>query len=315
MDFLKGKAFILAPMAGFTNDACRSLFLGHGAAACVSEFVYSRAVTLRIKAVMDKISFGKRPCGIQIFGSDPAEMAEAALIIEGEFAPDFLDINFGCPAPNAVCAGAGSALLKTPDIMAKIVEACVGKVAHTPITAKMRLGWGASSVITPAAALALERAGASMLTLHGRTKVQGYAGDADWQRIEECAAALKIPLIGNGSVEKLEGAALRSSGCAGFMIGRAALGNPWIFENMRRRLEGSDEFTPSAAQRVLTALNFAKDLCECPALQTIRINDLRHAKPQIMPFLKGFAGFKKIRLAMSQIRTFDELKHLLTPLT
>ncbi len=311
MDF-SGKKFFLAPMSGFSNPVFRRLCVRFGAAATVSEFVYSRAVLSGAEAVMKKLRFteAERPYGVQLFGSDPSEMAEACSYVEERLAPDFIDINFGCPAPTAVCAGAGSALLKNPDRMAEIVHVCSRALKKTPLTAKMRLGWSESSIIVPEAALLLEAAGAKALTLHGRTKLQGYSGPADWTLIELCARSLKIPLIGNGSAEDLSGAELASSACSAFMIGRAALGNPWIFENMRRRMEGTEAFRPSRSQRIAVALEFASEMCS-EGIDGVSERDFARALPQVMAFLKGFSGFKNIRRALSGVKTLGEVRAVL----
>ncbi len=312
MDF-SSKKFFLAPMSGFSNSAFRRLCVKFGADATVSEFVYSRAVLSGAAAVMKKISFSQeeRPYGIQLFGSDPSEMAEACSFLEERFSPDFIDINFGCPAPTAVCAGAGSALLKSPDKMVEIVSTCSSALKRTPLAAKMRLGWSERSIIVPEAALLLEAAGARAITLHGRTKLQGYAGDADWEMIDLCARSLKIPLIGNGSAEKLSGDDMRSSACSGFMIGRGALGNPWIFENMKRRMEGQPEIVPSRSERLSAVLEFAVELCS-ESIDGVSDGDFTRALPQILAFLKGFRGFKNLRRALSGAKTLSKVREVLT---
>lgn len=313
MDFLgKEKSLALAPMAGFTNAACRAIFRKH-ADWSVGEFVYSRAVLSGAGRVWEKLAFTDecRPTGAQIFGDDPAEMAEAAAAIEEKLAPDFIDINFGCPAPNAVGAGAGSALLKNPSLMREIVKR-VSESVKTPVSAKMRIGWDSNSIIVPAAALELQQAGAKMITLHGRTKAQGYAGDADWRLIEETAQKLEIPLVGNGSAEKLDGGFLRSSACAGFMIGRAALGNPWFFDRLRARIEGREEsdFEPSPRERAALALRYARDMAAA-GFDGISAENIKFIKAQIMPFLKRAEGFKRLRVALRGINTLGELEDLL----
>ncbi len=309
----KDKFFMLAPMAGFSNVVTREIFMRYGATACVTEFVYSRAVLVRAKAVLDKIQISEssRPCGIQIFGADPNEMSEAALLLENEFSPDFIDINFGCPAPNAVDAGAGSALLKDVSLMCKIVETCVKKLRKTPVTAKLRLGWGKSSIIVPKAAKELEAAGAQMLVLHGRTKLQGYSSFADWDLIEHTAENIKIPLIGNGSVELLKTQDLQKSACKGFMIGRAALGNPWIFANMQRRLEGLPEIQTSLQDRLSLVKEFAEKISS-GVHRGICADKMLHARPQLMCYLKGHAGLKNLRFALSKVNTLDEFNNLIS---
>ncbi len=314
MDFIGDrKIFALAPMAGFTNSACRSIFMEYGADVSVSEFVYSKAVLYGAGRVFEKISFESkcRPIGIQIFGSDPVEMAEAATVIEERLSPDFIDVNFGCPAPNAVNAGAGSALLKNVKLMRAIVAKMSDSV-KIPITAKMRIGWERSDIVVPRAAQELEQAGAKMISLHGRTKTQGYEGEADWVLIEQTASALSIPLLGNGSAEKLSGDFMCSSGCAGFMIGRAALGNPWIFAKLRSRLEGrsEDEFEPTPRERARLALRYARAMTNGD-YEGISAENIKFIKTQVMRFLKTAEGFKRLRVQLRDINTIDELETLL----
>ncbi len=307
------KIFALAPMAGFTNSACRSIFKEYGADVSVSEFVYSRAVLSGAGRVFEKISFADdcRPIGIQIFGSDDFEMAEAAKLIEEKLLPDFIDINFGCPAPNAVNAGAGSALLKNPKQMCKIV-ARVSETLKIPTTAKMRIGWSSDNIVVPDVAVALEQSGAKMISLHGRTKTQGYEGEADWQLIEKTAQSLSIPLLGNGSVEKLSGEFMRSSACSGFMVGRAALGNPWLFQQLKARIDGEDEtpFEPSPKQRAQLALRYARTMT-AGDYDGISVENIKFIKTQVMRFLKNAEGFKRLRVQLRSINTIQELENLL----
>ncbi len=300
-------------MSGFSNGACRKICREYGADGVVSEFVYSRAVLSGAYRIMEKISFdeSERPVGIQIFGSDPTEVADAAMLIEEKMSPDFIDINFGCPAPNATHAGAGSALLKTPQKMFDIIAKVATSLKHTPVTAKMRLGWDSHSIIVPEVVCGLADSGAKMITLHGRTKAQGYEGDADWNLIEKTAESLNIPLIGNGSAEKLSAARLANSACAGFMIGRAALGNPWVFQKIKARINGETEpDEPTPAERAKLAFRYA-EIMASGNYAGIDVNNLTHAKVQIMRFLKNASGFKKLRVSLKNVNTLDELKELL----
>lgn len=313
MDFLKKNFLFLAPMAGYTNGACRKIFREFGGAdAVVSEFVYCRAITANASRIFEKISFGEseRPFGIQIFGSDPAEMADAAAIVEERLSPDFIDVNFGCPAPNAVGAGAGSLLLRDTDKMCKIVRAMAQGVKKTPITAKMRTGWSKSEIVVPAAAEMLQDAGAKMITLHGRTKSQGYSGDADWELIEKTAQSIKIPLIGNGSVEKLSAQQLRSSACFGFMIGRAALGNPWVFLQVKSKIDGRDYESPTPVERAKLALKYAELMCDGRD-SGVSADNITHIRSQTIRFLKDGAGFKAARVKILKTKTLDELREIL----
>lgn len=301
-------------MAGYTNGACRKIFREYGADGVVSEFVYSRAVLSGAGRVLEKLRIEdcERPVGIQIFGSDPYEMADAAVAVKDLLRPDFIDINFGCPAPNAVKSGAGSALLKNPPMMAKISRAMADAIGDLPLTAKMRTGWSSDSIVLPDAAKLLQDSGVRMLTVHGRTKAQGYEGDADWDLIELTARSLQIPVIGNGSAEKLSSSRLANSPCAGFMIGRAALGNPWIFSHIKARMENPSAVVgqPSASERARLALRYA-ELVASGGYSGISCENLTHARAQIMRFLKNAEGFKRLRAALKTVNSINELRELL----
>lgn len=307
-DFLRKNSLFLAPMSGVTDPAFRTICRKMGADVCVSEFVYSRAVLLKIPKILDKLRFeeSSRPYGIQLFGSDPVEVADAASLIEELFAPDFIDLNFGCPAPNAVDAGAGAALLKNPKKMAEIARTVAGKLKSVPLTAKLRTGWSHSQIIVPDAAFMLEDSGVKLLALHGRTKTQGYSGEADWDLINKTASAVKIPLIGNGSVQNLSAEELSSSPCFGFMIGRAAIGNPWVFQELKAKLNGSSYVQPGASSRVCCAISYLEAL-----LNNSKFAPPVDAKRNILGFLKGHAGFKKMRETIANEKLSIDLLNLL----
>ncbi len=298
-------------MAGFTNAACRSIFSEYGDDATVSEFVYSRAVLKGAARVLEKLAFEERsrPVGIQIFGDDPFEISEAAQLISERLSPDFIDINFGCPAPNAVGAGAGAALLKDVPRMCAIVKK-VSESLDIPVAAKMRTGWDGQSIVVPDAAVALEQAGAKMICLHGRTKAQAYRGDADWRLIEQTARALEIPLWGNGSAERLDVGFLRGSACAGFSIGRAALGNPWVFRRLKAVVSGEPFEEPTPRERAALALRYAKTTAEW-GFDKASPDNIKFIKTQIMCFLKNAEGFKRLRVRMKDTNTLSELEELL----
>lgn len=301
-DFLKKGALYLAPMSGYTDAAFREIAMENGADVCVSEFVHARAVLSKAPKVLEKLRIDvlARPCGIQLFGGDEFEMADAASFVEEYAKPDFIDINYGCPAPNAVCAGAGAALLKNVPQMVKIAKKTKGALKKIPLTAKMRTGWGAESVL-PKAALELEEAGVEVLAVHGRSKNQGYKGDADWGLIEKTAELLEIPVIGNGSVEKLSGAELRASACFGFMVGRAAVGNPWIFKEIKAKISGESFIPPTSRGRVETALKYLEK-----SLQNRDENPLKAIRANLIAFARGHCGFKKIRLALANSKTIED---------
>ncbi len=253
----------LAPMAGFTDSPFRRLCKEQGADVLVTEFANAEGLVRGTPMAWTDLHFTvlERPLGVQIFGGDPALMAEAARLVVERLRPDFIDLNFGCPADKVTCRNAGSSLLRDLPLLEKIAAAVVAAV-EIPITAKIRLGWDERSIVAPDAARRLEGAGVRALAVHGRTKEQGYRGGADWTVITEVAAAVAIPVIGNGSVDtpEMAGRLRRETALAGLMIGRAALGYPWIFRELKAELEGQPPPPPpNLAERWAMMLRYADE--------------------------------------------------------
>ena len=248
---------VLAPMAGVTDLAFRTICAELGAAVTVTEMVSSRALVYHDKksqSLLHKTPIGI--CGAQIFGNEPSVMAEGAAIALELSGADFIDINMGCPMPKIVNNGDGSALMKDPDRAARIVEAVCGAVA-VPVTVKMRRGWDKGSCNAPALAAALEQAGAAAVAVHGRTKTMLYSGVADWDSIREVKDAVKIPVIANGDIFTAEDAlACRvRTGADMLMLGRTTFGDPWVFEQADAALRGEPvPELPPLYDRVETAL-------------------------------------------------------------
>ena len=231
---------ILAPMAGVTDWAYRTVAAEYGADVTVTEMVSSRALCYGDKKTVQLLRKNAGSlCGVQIFGNDPAMMAEAAQIALAHSGGDFVDINMGCPMPKIANSGDGSGLMRTPELAARIAEAVV-RAVDVPVTVKMRKGWDKGSVNCVALARMLEDAGVSALAVHGRTKVQMYTGRADWDIIREVKQAVKIPVAANGDVERAEDAAriLRYTGADHVMVGRAAFGDPFLFRQIQAILMG-----------------------------------------------------------------------------
>lgn len=230
---INGK-IVVAPMAGISNMTFRRICKSMGASLVVAEMVSDKAITYGNEKTFEllRMNDDERPISQQIFGSDVKSFVEAAKIVEEKMKPDIIDINMGCPVPKvAVKNQAGSALLKNPEKVGEIIKAVVGAV-NVPVTVKIRSGWDQSSINAVEIAKIAEANGASAITVHARTRAQGYAGKADWNIIKEVVNAVNIPVIGNGDVVSCYDAKkmLDETGCSAVMIGRGLLGNPWLIK-------------------------------------------------------------------------------------
>ncbi len=230
---INGK-IVVAPMAGISNMTFRRICKSMGASLVVAEMVSDKAITYGNEKTFEllRMNDDERPISQQIFGSDVKSFVEAAKIVEEKMKPDIIDINMGCPVPKvAVKNQAGSALLKNPEKVGEIIKAVVGAV-NVPVTVKIRSGWDQSSINAVEIAKIAEANGASAITVHARTRAQGYAGKADWNIIKEVVNAVDIPVIGNGDVVSCYDAKkmLDETGCSAVMIGRGLLGNPWLIK-------------------------------------------------------------------------------------
>ena len=233
--------YILAPMAGVTSTSYRQICKELGCGLVVGEMVSDKALIYESKKTFDllKMDESERPISQQIFGGDADTMAEAAKIVEEYMHPDIIDINMGCPVPKvAIRSKAGSSLLKDSELVRKIVSAVVKSVS-VPVTVKIRSGWDEDSINCVEVAKVIEKSGASAITLHARTRSQGYSGKSDWSLIKKVKESVNIPVIGNGDVTTPELAKkmLDETGCDAVMIGRGVLGNPWLIKNTVEYLE------------------------------------------------------------------------------
>ena len=298
---------LLAPMAGVSDRAYRELCMSMGAGFCVSEMVSSKALSFGSKKseeLMD-ISSQERPCGIQIFGDDPSCMAEAAEAAM-RHNPDIIDINMGCPAPKISGNGSGSALMKDPELCGRITEAIVKSVS-VPVTVKIRKGWDDDMINAPEVAKICEHAGASAITVHGRTRKQFYKPPVDYDIIRQVKQSVSIPVIANGDVDSAQKAkqVLDYTGCDFVMIGRASLGNPWIFTQINAYLDnpGAVLYYPSIEEKLNTMVAQVAKMVEYKG-EYIAI---RQARKLVMGYFKGVHGAAALRNEAGSIETLDDL--------
>ncbi len=241
--------FLLAPVAGYSDAAFRSVAFAHGAAICYTEMVSSEALVRghpKTRLLLERAE-NETEFSIQLFGASPTVLARAAAMA-AEWKPAYLDLNSGCPVPKIVRNGAGSALMKTPEKIGQAISA-MRDASGLPVTVKFRLGWDDASINYREVAEIAVRAGAAAICLHARTRAQQYSGQADWAAIAELARDMPIPVFGSGDVFGAEAAArmLRDTGCAGVMIARGAMGNPFVFEQAEALLRGESAPLPGPA--------------------------------------------------------------------
>ena len=285
---------VMAPMAGFSNTSFRKIIKEMGAGLIFAEMVSDKALVFDSKKTMDmlKMTDSERPIAQQIFGSDIDSFVKAAKIVEEKMHPDIIDINMGCPVPKVALKNqAGSALLKNPTKIKEIVSAVV-KAVKVPVTVKIRSGWDEASINAVEVAKVIEESGAKAITIHARTRSQGYSGKADWQIIKDVKNAVHIPVIGNGDVTTPELAKkmLDETGCDAVMIGRGILGNPWLIKECIYYLEtGKILPKPTNIEKIAMMKKhfelLVQDKNERVALLEIRTN--------ILYYLKGMPKLKK----------------------
>ena len=309
-DFLNTNGKVaLAPMAGVTDRAFRELCVNYGACYSVTEMVSSKGLTLNDKKSKELLAITEpeRPCGAQIFGNDPLTMAKAA-VKALEFEPQFIDINMGCPAPKVAASGGGALLMKSPELAERIVKEVVNAV-NIPVTVKMRSGWDDNTINAVELAKRCENTGAKAITVHGRTKIQMYSPPVNIDIIREVKQAVKIPVIGNGDIIDGKSAAkmLEETGCDLVMVGRGALGRPWVFKQINAYLEHERILPePPVIERMLIMLKHIEKLCEYKGERV----GIREARKHAAWYTKGLRGAAEYRAKMSSIESFDDLKYI-----
>ena len=298
----------LAPMAGVSESPFRRLCRRFGADVVVTEFLSAEGIRRENPATIDKLRFGpdERPIGVQIFGADAAAMGEAAAFVTDVFAPEFIDINFGCPVKKVVKRNGGSGCLKDLNLVQDVIRA-VSCSTCLPVTCKIRSGWNEDMRDPVTIALRCQDAGARALALHPRTRTQMYSGNARWEEIAAVVDALEIPVLGNGDIKTPQDAyrMWRETGCAGVMIARGSFGQPWVFDQARDLFEGrAMRAAPPVEQRFAIALEHARMAAEYePDRRGAAIEFRKH----LGWYVKGLPGSAELRKKLHAVTSLGEV--------
>jgi nifR3 family TIM-barrel protein len=314
LDALRGDStpLYLAPQAGVSESPFRRLCREFGADVVVTEFVSAEGIVRQNERTLDYLRFDEeeRPIGVQIFGADPGSMAEASAMVTELFAPDFVDINFGCPVKKVVKRNGGSGCLRDLDLVQAIIRACVD-ATHLPVTAKIRSGFDQATRDPVTIGLRCQEAGATVLTLHPRTRADMYSGEARWEEISAVKEALEIPVIGNGDVRSGEDARRMrdETGCDGIMIARGSHGDPWIFKQARAALDGRPvPGPPSVEERFHICITHARNAV---AYEEDSEKAMREFRKHLGWYTKGLPEGKKLRQELFQVTALAEAQALL----
>jgi len=297
----------LAPMAGVTDHPFRLICKEMGAGVVYTEFVSANGIIRKNLKTLELMKFSneERPIGIQIFGDDPKIVGESANIVNEMFQPDLIDINYGCPVPKITKKGAGSAALKDLCLMEEITHAVIEAVTDIPITVKMRAGWDNNNIVSTDAGKRLEKIGVSAITLHPRTTKQLFTGLSKWHFIKELKSEVSIPVIGNGDILfpadyfKMK----NETNCDGVMIGRAALGNPWIFKSILNKINGDEILDTTLEEKI--------DMCKKHFLLLKEDKNeqqcINLAKKHFSYYLKGFNNASKWRKDIMLSNSYSDI--------
>ncbi len=301
----------LAPMAGITDTLFRGYCKEYGADVVVTEFVAAEGIFRRNKRTMEFLDFveAERPLGIQLFGANPEHLGQAAQMVLEWKRPDFIDLNFGCPVNKVVSKNGGSALLRDCPLLARVATAVVKAVAPHPVTAKIRIGWDKSTINATTAARILEDCGIRAIAVHGRTKEQGYSGEADWDVIAEVVQSVGVPVVGNGDLTSaLDVARRRDTGVAGMMLGRAAMSSPWVFGEIQHYLKTGEILPPKPLAEQWS--HISRHCREAAARTGCERITMQFMRSRLMAYSRGMPEAKNLRLRVSSIASLAELDDL-----
>lgn len=298
----------LAPMAGIADRAFRELCVQYGAAYTVTEMVSSKGLTMGDRKSGELLTIGsEHPCGAQIFGDEPEIMAQAAVKCL-EYSPEIIDINMGCPAPKVAMNGGGASLMKHPELAYEITKAVVDAV-DIPVTVKLRKGWDDEHVNAVEMACLAEKAGAAAVAVHGRTRTQMYSGSVDYDIIKQVKSAVSIPVIGNGDITDEQSATimLEKTNCDAIMLGRGALGNPWVFAKINAYLDECRVLpAPTVTQKMAVMLRHIEKIVEYKGEYTA----MREARHHAGYYTKGMRGGAALRKEICTFEHFEQLEEL-----
>jgi len=308
-----GTPLFLAPQAGVSESPFRRLCREFGADVVSTEFVSARGILGGNEKTRDYLRFHdeERPIGIQIFGSDPSEMADAAALVTDVYAPDYVDINFGCPVKKVVKRNGGSGCLRDLNLVTRIVQA-VSAATHLPVTTKIRSGFDETTRDPVRIGLTCQDAGSRMVTLHPRTREDMYSGSARWEEIAALREALEVPVVGNGDIRTGRDARdmVDRTGCDGVMIARGSHGRPWLFSQARAALDGGVPAPdPGVEERFRICLRHARNAIAFEGNPTKAVIEFRK---HLGWYTKGLPGGRKIRADLHQVNRLEEIEERLS---
>ena len=298
-------------MAGITDTIFRQLCKEQGADVMVTEFVSAEGIFRRNERTLEYLEFidAERPLGVQLFGGDPEHLGEAARMVADWKRPDFIDLNFGCPVNKVVSKNGGSSLLRDCPLLGRVASAVVKAAAPTPVTAKIRIGWCEQSINATTTARLLEDCGVQAIAVHGRTKEQGYSGLANWDVIAGVAAAVQVPVIGNGDIASAADAVrARESGVRGLMIGRAAMSTPWIFREIKQYL-ATGGLPPAPALEA--QWEFILRHCRWKVqIEGSEVHAMQSMRTRLMAYSRGMPEAKYLRSRFSHVASLAEMEDI-----